>query len=91
MALRATQLPPNWQINAISWAANKAGMSYGLYKETVLQNNPKMPALIEEEYKAHYFATKKAEADRIAAAKRAAAARKRRAEEKVAATLGAGA
>lgn len=76
MAYKPIQLPANWQVNAISWAARKAGMSYGIYKETILRQDPKMVSRIEEEYKAFYFGMKRAERERIAAAKKAAAARK---------------
>lgn len=91
MASKTIPLPPNWQISAISWAAKKAGMSYGNYKESVLRQDPTMVARIEEEYKANFIALRKAEAERIAAAKRNASARKRRAIAKEAAAAATGA
>lgn len=43
-------LPPNWQINAISWAASKAGQNYGTFAASI-QGDTTQREEIEEAYK----------------------------------------
>ena len=61
-------LPANWQVNAIEWAARKAGLNYGTFTASIQGNDAKRKQ-IEAEYQKEQLRLYKEEQKRLKAAK----------------------
>lgn len=57
-------LPPNWELNAISWAARQAGQNYGTFVSSIRENAEKKRE-IEEAYKQELMRRHKEEVKRL--------------------------
>jgi hypothetical protein len=57
-------LPPNWKLNAISWAARQAGQYYGTFVSSIRENAEKTRE-IEEAYKQELMRRHKEEVKRL--------------------------
>lgn len=61
-------LPANWQVNAIEWAARKAGLNYGTFTASIQGNDAKRKQ-IEAEYQKEQLRLYRDEQKRLKAAK----------------------
>ena len=57
-------LPPNWQVDAISWAARRAGQNYGTFMSAIGGNSERI-SQIEEDYKKELMRRYKEEIKRL--------------------------
>lgn len=57
-------LPPNWELNAVSWAARQAGQNYGTFV-SLIRDNPGKKEEIEEAYKQELMRRHKEEVKRL--------------------------